>query len=144
MNLRTARKVRRNFYRSFRAMEAWRTYKWDRDQGPVFSDIIGKMASKISGYKPEPKPLTVPPLLKKLRKWPVMPSQRLLNESLRRFNAEERLAWRVDFALWNAMVKQETEPLTWASAAKMEHSMGALMNYANKMYETEESHAEAG
>jgi hypothetical protein len=138
MNLRQARKTRRNFYRAYRAMEAWRQYKWDRDDGPVFHKLI----TKASGSDIEPKPLVVPPLLKKLRKWPRLPSQRLMTAALRLFNAEERLVWRVDIALWNAMVKQETTPLTWANA----YNPGAMLAIAQQYTKhiEEEPHAQAG
>ncbi|MDB4277992.1 hypothetical protein N9917_00015 [Deltaproteobacteria bacterium] len=138
MNLRQARKTRRNFYRAYRAMEAWRQYKWDRDDGPVFAGIIGKM----SGHTPEPKPLVVPPLLKKLRKWPKLPSQRLMTAALRRLNREERVEWSVDIALWNAMVKQETTPLTWANAYNPGAMFAVAMEYTKHI--EEEPHAQAG
>jgi len=132
MKLRQARKIRRNFYRTYRVMEAWGAYRWNRDQRPVFhratvafraavaaqGGVFHKLLS-LASTQVEPSPaLEISPLLRGLRRWPRCPTAPRVIAALRRLPSAERVSWSVDIAIYNAIVRIEQDarkPQTWTS-----------------------------
>ena len=127
MNLRQARKTRARFYRAFHALETWSQYKWERDQGPILRDVMAKYADAPADVPPP----VFPPSLRKMRRWPAMPSNDILHKALRKLDPGERLAWQVDFALYNTMVRFEREPQNvWSYSFPTLPSLAALAQAA--------------
>lgn len=128
MKRRQAKKIRRNFYRAFRALEAWQAYRWQRDEAPALREAMSRVFKGPRVLDSEPAEPEVPPILRKVAKagkWPQMPSDELLVRALRCLRHDEGyLEWYVDLRLWNVMVRkeiahQEGQPHTWMTTGDM-------------------------